>query len=437
MASLAKDRDGSKRILFVHPGDRRRRTLRLPAGVSTKDAEAALVRVERLVSALAMGCGPDAEVSRWVAGLTDVMHGKLVTAGLVEPRQSATLGGFIAEYLTGRAADLKPRSLMKLEQTGAKLKKHFGESRVMRTITPGELDDWRAWLLSKGGVEGGALSLAMSRTHAANAKQFWRAAVRRRVLSENAAEGLAAGTTSARLDRFVTAEEAEAVIEACPDIQWKMLFGLARFAGLRVPSEISGLTWADLDFDRGLLRVRSPKTERYAGHAERTVPVGRVLLALMAEGLAAAAEGDPRVITLNTGGGLYSGMGRIVKRSGVASWKKTYQTLRASAEADWAAAGVPAFVTAMWAGHSLTVAGKHYLTFDHAGSIELITGRKAERERVAQIPAQHTAQRTEKEANRETLAFANPLILQGDSGSRSNFQKRVKGVEPSTFTLAT
>ena len=48
---------------------------------------------------------------------------------------------------------------------------------------------------------------------------------------------------------------------ACPDLRFKVVFGPARLAGLRVPSETHLLTWADIR-----LRVRSPKTERYKGY---------------------------------------------------------------------------------------------------------------------------------------------------------------------------
>jgi integrase len=49
------------------------------------------------------------------------------------------------------------------------------------------------------------------------------------------------------------------VIDACPDAEWRLLFGLARYAGLRIPSESHRLTWADVDFERARLTVHSPR----------------------------------------------------------------------------------------------------------------------------------------------------------------------------------
>ncbi|RIK80286.1 MAG: hypothetical protein DCC68_11280 [Planctomycetota bacterium] len=37
---------------------------------------------------------------------------------------------------------------------------------------------------------------------------------------------------------FIRRDEAQKVLDACPDAQWRLIFALARFGGLRVPSEI-------------------------------------------------------------------------------------------------------------------------------------------------------------------------------------------------------
>ena len=86
---------------------------------------------------------------------------------------------------------------------------------------------------------------------------------------------LKGGTVAARRERHVTPEETDDLLEACPSTQWRAVVGLARLAGLRVPSETHGLRWGDIDFARGRMTVRSPKTERYKGHEQR-LPCGDV-----------------------------------------------------------------------------------------------------------------------------------------------------------------
>ena len=44
-------------------------------------------------------------------------------------------------------------------------------------------------------------------------------------------------------DYFVTRDEAKAVLNACPDAEWKLIFALSRYGGLRCPSEHLELRW--------------------------------------------------------------------------------------------------------------------------------------------------------------------------------------------------
>jgi integrase len=76
------------------------------------------------------------------------------------------------------------------------------------------------------------------------AKQFFKAAQRKRLIVENPfgdMRGVGVQPNRAR-DYFVTRAEAERVLEACPDAQWRLIFALARFGGLRTPSETLRLT---------------------------------------------------------------------------------------------------------------------------------------------------------------------------------------------------
>src|SRR3954469_21445949 len=114
MASIVDDPNGRKRILFVG-ADGKRRPIRL-AKATMKQAEAFKVKVEQLVSASIVGHPADDETSRWLAGLDEVMHGRLAAAGLAAGRQAMQLGPWLEKYLAGRS-DLKPASLCKLRQT--------------------------------------------------------------------------------------------------------------------------------------------------------------------------------------------------------------------------------------------------------------------------------------------------------------------------------
>jgi integrase len=64
---------------------------------------------------------------------------------------------------------------------------------------------------------------------------------------------------------FVTPEETAKLIEACPGQDWRRIVALARWGGLRCPSEVLSLAWQDIDWEQGRIRVASPKTAHHPG----------------------------------------------------------------------------------------------------------------------------------------------------------------------------
>jgi len=76
---------------------------------------------------------------------------------------------------------------------------------------------------------------------------------------------------------FVTRAEAQKVLDACPDAQWRLIFALARFGGLRCPSEILRLERQHVDWASARITVPSPKPEHHPGGASRLIPLFREL----------------------------------------------------------------------------------------------------------------------------------------------------------------
>ena len=105
------------------------------------------------------------------------------------------------------------------------------------------------------------------------------------------------------------------ILTACPDVQWEVIFSLARYGGIRVPSELLPLTWADIDFHTGNIRICSPKTEAYEGKAERLVPMFPELRAVLQEAFDEAEEGSEHVITRyrDLGANLRTSANRVIR----------------------------------------------------------------------------------------------------------------------------
>ena len=60
-------------------------------------------------------------------------------------------------------------------------------------------------------------------------------------------------------DFFVKPELAAAVLAACPNSRWRLIFSLGRWGGLRIPSEITFLHWSDVEWSKHRIRISIPK----------------------------------------------------------------------------------------------------------------------------------------------------------------------------------
>ena len=113
----------------------------------------------------------------------------------------------------------------------------------MTEITAGDCDDWKAHQEAKGHAP------ATIGRNVKRARQFFRAAVRKRLLADNPMQDVKAPAQVNTARAFYVSREAtEKIIAACPDAEWRLIVALARYGGLRTPSETFALTWADVDW---------------------------------------------------------------------------------------------------------------------------------------------------------------------------------------------
>ncbi|MFC1596737.1 tyrosine-type recombinase/integrase [Planctomycetota bacterium] len=260
---------GLRRILFVAP-DRTRKTIRL-GKTPQRAAEAIKTKVEVLIALKVSGCPWDNETARWVAGLPDELADKLARVGLIPKRaggKNETLGGFLGTYIAKRT-DVKGGTRVFYGHTRRNLVDFFGADKPLLEITKGDADDFRRYLIKEG------LSPATTVNRRCSlAKTFFSAAVRYELIDRNPFEELKGSVRGNRERmRFITRQVIEQVLEACPDCEWRLLVALARYGGLRVPSEALTIRWADVDWEHGKITVHSPKTEHHPDGASRVVPL--------------------------------------------------------------------------------------------------------------------------------------------------------------------
>src|SRR5262249_28809626 len=166
---------------------------------------------------------------------------------------------------------------------------------------------------------------------------------------------------------FVTAAETEKILEAFPDKEWRLIVALTRYGGLRCPSQLLALTWPDVDWDRGRLLVKAPKTAHHADGGRCWVPLFPQLRPHLEAMFKSANPGKVYVVGRARchETNLQTAFERIIYRAGLLPWPKLFQNMRASRETELAQTFSLHVVTA-WIGNSARIAAKHYVQVTEA-----------------------------------------------------------------------
>ena len=359
MASVVTYGGGLRRIEFSLVPNGPRKLVRL-GRVSAKVADSWESRIEAIISDKLAGRAHNAELSEWLGGLDETSLKRLRKVGLADGvgLSHTTLGAFLDGYIAQRT-DTKPATQTVYGHTRRCLVEYFGAEKPLASITPGDADAWRTWLTTSEELAENTI-----RRRTGFAKQFFRVAVRRRLLRENPFGDLRGVTVRANRDKdyFLTRPDAEALLTACPNDEWRLLIALSRYGGLRCPSEHLALRWGDIDWERNRFTVTSPKTERHEGGATRTLPIFPELRIYLDKAFDAAPEGSEFVVTRyrDPKQNLRSQLLKIIKRAGLTAWPRLFHNLRATRQTELAAE-FPLHVVCEWIGNSKLIAQEHYL----------------------------------------------------------------------------
>jgi len=413
------------RVLYVDPAGRRQ-TIRL-GKVPRRIAETAKVRIEELLAAKIAGHSIQPETAVWLAKVGDVIHEKLSRVGLVEPRQKVekvvvTLGQHLETLFAGLGSQ-KRNTKLNYDRARRLLEEHFGKDRRLDSIHEGDADGYKAWLLAPT-KDRKAFAPASASVDLRRARQFFKAAVRRRLIPMNPFDDVKCGSqANTSRQAFVSQETIEKVIAACPNNDWRLIFALARYAGLRVPSELDDLRWSDIHWDRHRMTIRVPKKAHLPGHEERIVPIFAELRPHLEKAFDEAEEGAVYVVPRARGDrNLRRYAEQTIKKAGVKAWPKLFVNLRSSRETELMERH-PAHVVLAWIGHTARVARSHYLqTTD------------SDFDRAAQTPAQIPAHAASVGGSQGQSADRESREKRGIVRPRREKQIPSTGIEPVTFS---
>ena len=274
----------------------------------------------------------------------------------VDSRCAPNLDKFLQRYLNNRT-DLKSSTKGLYRLTKEYLLEFFGEDVRINRISRPMAADWRAAMasgklvLNKNGKKNKEASVCI---HVRNAKTMFNQAVQEDLIMFNPFDRLKGMAREPDKNwKYVSIEELDKLLDACPNLGWKLQIALCRLAGLR-RGEALNLNWADIDWDHHRLMVIAEKTNR-----QRIVPIEPKLYHLLLDAFAQTEEGENRVCPISRHC-LWRNFQNIRKRARLEKWKDAFKVMRRNCETDWSQV-YPQYVVSTWLGHGIEVSARHYL----------------------------------------------------------------------------
>ncbi len=365
MASLCKHPNGSRYIKFssgetpaiAGKSDRPKITL---GKVTQKQAETMQRHIEHLCRARKTGTAAPNTTAEWLESLSDTMWKRLERVGLVDARQGKhqlTLSEWISQY-TARRKDVSAGTLRIWGNATRNLKAYFPPATRLDEITPQDTEAFSIWLRTDEGLADNTV-----RKRCGIAKQFMAAARRAKLIDDNPFDGIACNVReNPSKFHFVSPDEAKAVLDACPDAQWRLIFSLWRWGGLR-QQEVLAIRWEDVLWDTNRFVVHATKTAHHADGGIRIVPLFPELERAFRDTFDLAKPGgSPYVITrYRAGQNLGALFRKIVITAGLVPWPKLCQNLRSTRETElFKLTNGNIKAVCDWIGNSPDVALRHY-----------------------------------------------------------------------------
>jgi len=232
-------------------------------------------------------------------------------------------------------------------------------------VTKGDATEFIDYLMRPTKAGGVGLKESTARKRYVHATSFFKHAALKGIISVNPFDdnGVVKTNLAGEEYFFLPVDDAQRIIDALPTAQLKLLFGLARWAGLRVGSEPRALKWSDIDWQGRTMLIHAKKTKRHKGKGQRVCPLFPELVPLLEARRAEAGPDDIYVLPFLHGrsdASLRDFIERAAKKAGVEMWPRMWQKIRSTRQTELEDR-FPSHVVCKWLGNSAKIAEKHYL----------------------------------------------------------------------------
>jgi integrase len=369
MNGLSTDHQGRHKIQCRLP-DGTRSGFRLGRMPKRQAEEIARHVMEILSARRAGGRLPDASAT-WLGRIPrplvkTLLRTRVIDDGMVAPEETViTLGGFLDQFMA-KQSNKKPSTQKQLALTRKYLLMCFDADRELGSITAGDADDFRVWLIAPTTGKK-ALAENTVRRQCGRAKQLFRNALRHRLIASNPFADMRHLSVFHNPDRdaAIPPSLCQDVLAACPNWEWRVIFALSRFGGLRLPSEIASLRWRDVYWEEGRIRLVVPKLEHLPGRGTRDIPIFSELYPHLRAAKEASDRDEEFVVPTphyrHSESNLRTHFLRILNSAGIAPWPSLFQNLRANRFTELVAQGYEEWKVNQWLGNTRAVGREHYL----------------------------------------------------------------------------
>lgn len=363
MASIQELPGGRKKIRFYdHQGERRAIHVgKIPKRLAESHAD----HIEALVNAKKGKFEADANHFVWVGEQNEKIRQALAKIGLipplkpdsppVEPDPAPTLEAWFSQFIENRSGSVGTKKVWNRSKQQAV--KFFGKTRLIDSIETGDAITWFERMLNGDSKGKGKLAEATARKMVGVARQVFKRALKFKHISENpfADEDLKT-TIGHREKEYIEIQTIQQVLEILPSAEWRAVIVFARFAGMRVQSELPLLKWTDVQWDTNRFVVRSPKTSNI-----RRVPIFPEIKQALEDLLPITGDSEFVLSTLREKSNNWrTPLEKMMERAGIKPWDALYNSLRSSGEIDITRTYGLQCATE-WVGNSVQIALKHYV----------------------------------------------------------------------------
>ena len=311
--------------------------------------------VQSVVDSFKVGASTEPESAKWFESVPERIRDKFVSWGMLPALQrrtvtaeQRTVEGWTQLFIDEVAG--KWRTKNNYGQAKTWLLKSIDGKRDIGTVTQGDLKRWQTSMTG--------LAMSTRNKHIKRVKTMFAGAVEDGILSSSPATILKEEKSKKRIDRsrqhFVDATITAKVLKALPDTNWRLLFCLMRFQGLR-RHEVFAIDWSNIDWATNELTVPAEDTKT----GWRAMPIFAETLPYLQDAFEIAEAGQKVVCWP----GSQDSLTELLKRQVVAAcgecWPKACQQLRSTRRTELDAL-FPAYVVNEWLGHDSTTAEKHY-----------------------------------------------------------------------------